>query len=500
MMKILTAEQIKDADQYTIKYEPIASLDLMERASVALSEEIKKITAKDSPLFFFIGKGNNGGDGLAIARILSLQGYSCTVCCVFDKEKFSDESRINFQRLPQTVDVWSLDKLGDIQLDEKTVLIDAVLGSGVKGGIKEPIASVIETINKLPNLTIAIDLPSGMSTEWQGQTSLIVKADYTLTIEFPKLGMLLANVGECCGNIIVVPIGLSAEYIEEAKTNYFYSDKPFIRSLFKKRESFAHKNKYGHTLLICGSKSMSGAAVLATGSALRSGCGLVTIHLPSEARYGVAVNYPSAMLSLDDGDCFTQQPKDLNKYSSIGVGCGLGQAEVTVKAFEQLLRVASCSLVIDADALNILAANQSLMTLIPKDSVLTPHLGELRRLVGDWQSEEEKIMKVRKLAMVLSSTIVVKGAHTMVCLPNGACYFNSTGNAGMAKGGSGDVLTGLLTGLIARGYPSSEAAIIAVYLHGLAGDLAAMKLGMEAMMSSDLIDFLPDAFVEIFGK
>lgn len=497
IMKILTGDHIKEADKYTIENEPISSWELMERASLYMSNEVIKILKDDVPLLFFIGKGNNGGDGLAMARILSENGYRCMVYCIYPKEDMTEDCRANFERLPTNVEILNSDIIfQNILVNEDILIIDAILGSGVKGIVKEPISEVIGLINNLPNQVISIDLPSGMKTEWNnGDDKSIIKADYTLTIEFPKIGMLLPDVGENCGEIIIVPIGLSEQYMDETPSNYNYIDKKYIQSLIEKRSKFAYKNAHGHALLICGSRNMSGATTLATAGALRSGCGLVTTHLPYDARYGIMTIYPSAMLSFDEGDMFTVLPSDLDKYSVVGVGCGIGQSEETIMALGLLFQSVNYPVVIDADALNIIAAHRHLHNFIPKNSVLTPHLGELKRLIGTWESEEHKINLVRQLASDLQSVIVVKGANTMICLPDGNCYFNSTGNAGMAKGGSGDILTGLITGLIARGYSSSKAAIIGVYLHGLAGDLVASVLGQEAMNSTDILDYLPKAFV-----
>lgn len=484
-MKILTSTQIKDADRFTIEHEPIKSVDLMERASNAIAEWICNHIDKTSPFLFLIGKGNNGGDGLAVARMLFHAGYDCATYMPFEKEQMTDECRTNLERLPSYI------KAIDIKsINSNFIIIDALLGTGVKGELKEPLLSVIETVNALPNKVISIDLPSGMISEFGNAGQKIIKADITLTLEFPKLAMLLPEAGECCGKIEILPIGLSKEYIENAPSLYHYVTKEYISSILLKREKFGHKGTYGHALLICGSKGMAGAATLATGAALRSGCGLVTTHIPDRERFAIQANYPSAILSFDDEDYFTSLPKDISKYSAIGIGCGLGQRHQTTEAFKELLNATYKPIVIDADALNILADNYNMRQHIPGSSILTPHPGELQRLIGEWNNEEEKITLVRKLAAKLKSIIIVKGAHTMTCLPDGNCYFNPTGNSGMAKGGSGDVLTGYITGLLARGYNSKHAAILGVYIHGIAGDKAAAKYGLEAMNSKDIIDFL----------
>lgn len=485
-MKILTGDQIKEADRYTIENEPVSSIDLMERASNAIAEWIDNSIDKNKPLLFLIGKGNNGGDGLAVARILYHAGYNCMVYLPFEKEQLSEECLYNLNRLPAGINrIEEIDNIGS-----NTLIIDALLGTGVKGTLKEPLLSIIEKTNALHNKVISIDLPSGMITEFGNSGQKIIKTDITLTLQFPKLAMLLPEAGEYCGEIQVLPIGLANSYIENSSTTYHYITKDLINSILLKREKFGHKGIYGHALLICGSKGMGGAAVLSAGAALRSGCGLVTLHTPDRERFAVQANYPSAMLSLDEDDYFSQLPTDLSKYTSVGIGCGLNQMPQTVDAFKQLLASVNKPMVIDADALNIISNHYKLRYHIPENSILTPHPGELRRLVGDWIDEKHKLELIRRLASSLKSIVIVKGAHTMICLPDGNCYFNSTGNSGMAKGGSGDVLTGYITGLLARGYSSIQASFIGVYNHGLAGNKAAVKYGMESMNSKDLINEL----------
>lgn len=484
-MKILTGNQIKEADRYTIENEPISSIDLMERASNVIAQWIDTNIEKNKPLLFLIGKGNNGGDGLAVARILYHAGYTCSVYLPYEKEQLSEECRLNLERLPNGLTILDFNKI-----NSNTIIIDALLGTGVKGELQEPLVSLIGKINSLSNKVISIDLPSGMITEFGNAEQKIVKADITLTLQFPKVAMLLPEAGEYCGEIKVLPIGLSKSYINKTPTTYHYITKSLIDSILLKRDKFAHKGTYGHALLICGSRGMGGAAVLATGAALRSGCGLVTMHIPEDERYAVQSTFPSAILSLDEDYYFSEIPSDLTKYTAIGIGCGLNKMPQSLEAFRQLLGSTRRPMVIDADALNMIADHYKLRNHIPENSVLTPHPGELKRLVGEWEDERHKLELVRRLASSLKSIIVVKGAHTMVCLPDGNCYFNSTGNSGMAKGGSGDVLTGYITGLMARGYSSAQAALIGVYKHGLAGDKAAVKYGVESMNSRDLIDEL----------
>jgi NAD(P)H-hydrate epimerase len=283
---------------------------------------------------------------------------------------------------------------------------------------------------------------------------------------------------------------LSKKYLEQTASDYYYIDETLVNNLKKERLKFGYKNTYGHSLLICGSKNMIGAAILATGAALRSGCGLVSVHIPYDERIAMQTNYPSAILSFDKSPVFSVMPDEITKYNAIGIGCGLMTCAETKNVFEIFLKSVKVPLVIDADALNILSMNKELLKFIPQNSVLTPHLGELKRLVGEWENEEDKSLKIMELSSKIKSVIIVKGAHTAIYLPDGKVYFNSTGNPGMAKGGCGDVLTGLITGLLARGYNSFEAAVLGVYFHGLAGDKAMEKYGQESMNSRDLLEFL----------
>ena len=496
-MKILTGKQIREADRYTIEHEPVSSQELMERASEVIAQWICNHIGQESPLFFFIGKGNNGGDGLAVARMLYHAGYSCYVYLVFGKEQLSPECRFNLDRLPEGVCRQEGGIVQELDIPEEAVVVDAILGTGVSGPLKEPVLPVVEMVNLLPNRVIAIDLPSGLSTEFGNEGRTVVMAETTLTLEFPKLAMLLPEAGDACGRIEVLPIDLDTRYLDAAPSPYYYVTERVAREQLLPRPKFGHKGTFGHALLVCGSKGMMGAGILATAAALRSGCGLVTLHLPADERAAVQASSPSALLNLDPESCFSTLPEGLDRYAAIGIGCGMGQSEKTVAAFESLLREYGRPMVLDADALNILAANPRLRQFVPEGSILTPHLGELKRLTGEWSDEQQKLERVKELAAELRSVVVVKGAHTMICSPEGICWFNSTGCAGMAKGGSGDVLAGFLSGLLARGYDPMSAAVLGVYVHGLAGEKCAAYYGEEGMNSGDLPDFLAEALMEI---
>lgn len=494
-MKILTGSQIRGLDKYTIEHEPIDSIDLMERASEAMAQVVAQRTETEKVLVFVVGKGNNGGDGLAMARMLANAGFNTLVMMASPKQELSEDCLYNLERLPDSVQF--VDEISAASEDYEFVVVDALLGSGVKGAVTGRYKEIIDHINDCGHYVISVDLPSGMNTEFGNAPDDIVHADLTLTIEFPKLAMLLPEAGECCGDIEVVAIGLDEEYIQDAETPYSYVTPDLLQSFTKDRLKFSHKGTYGHALLVCGSKGMYGAAVLSTNAALRSGCGLVTTHVPENGAVPVMSNAPSAMLSIDPDECFSALPIELSRYASIGVGCGLGQAKQTKTALANLLKESTNGVVIDADALNIIALDSKLLELIPAGSILTPHPGELKRLTGEWSGDKEKIGLACGLAARLRSVVVVKGAYTMLCMPGGQVFFNPTGTPGMAKGGSGDVLTGLLTGLLARGYDATQASLLGVYIHGVAGEKAADYYGVEAMNSSDIIDFIGDAFGEL---
>ena len=555
-MKILTGKDIRRADLYTIEHGPVESLALMERAAEALTREIIARCEPDEccgpggccgavgnsgPEYLIVaGKGNNAGDGLAVARLLHERlgsSRKVSVLLTFPEDEMSPDCRSNLERLPVGVAKFSPVCPESFSSPESlftpdTVVIDAVLGSGVCGELRGRAADAIRLINSNSSRcrdVISIDLPSGLPTEpsdgWKGDpdSSLCdgtarraVAASCTLTIEFPKLSLLLPETGRYAGRLEVVHIGLDRGFIASCASSYATVDRETVRSMLLPRNEYGHKGSFGHALIIAGCKEMIGAAILCTGGALRSGCGLVTAHVPSGERLAVQLSHPSAIVSCDPSSTmFSAVPDCISKYSSIAVGPGLGRAPETVRALGDLLsrlrdmRAAGATptLILDADALNIISSGPQMLGLVPPGSVLTPHIGELSRLLRaalasgmipsltdadtgidgyPWADDMQKVSLVKSLAAALKSVIVVKGAHTMTCSPQWECHFNMSGNPGMAKGGSGDVLAGLIAGLAARGYSPLHAALLGVWFHGLAGDRAAGIHGQESMCSADL--------------
>ena len=498
-MRILNTKQIRALDAYTIEHEPVASIDLMERASRAFVDWFTLRVGTTKKIGVVCGTGNNGGDGLAIARMLHDWGYGVRVWIVRGGVSESQDFKINFGRLPERmtrVDVTP--EAATLSLTECDVVIDALFGSGLSRPVEGLYARAIDFINTSSALRIAVDIPSGLMADSHSSGS-VVKADYTVSFQLPKLAFLLPEAYSFTGEWVMVDIGLSKKFIKETQSLYFYTTPKDVARLLKVRSKFDHKGTYGHALLICGSYGKIGAAVLASRACLRVGVGLLTVHVP-ECGYGVLQTaVPEAMTLVDDDAFMFSKAPDVSRYDTLGIGPGLGQDERTVKALAETLENFQKPVVLDADALNILGANRHLLHLIPEGSILTPHPKEFERLTGAWKDDFERLEMQRQLATSLKAVVILKGAHTSVAT-DGEVHFNSTGNPGMATGGTGDVLTGVLTGLLAQNYSPREAAITGVFLHGLAGDLGAGDLGMTSLIAGDVVEYLSSAIKKVSGK
>jgi len=499
-MKILPVNKIREADAYTIKNEPIASIDLMERAALQLYKWIKKRVDKTHIIHVFAGLGNNGGDGLALSRMLAKKGYEVNIHIIRYSDKTSGDFQANYERLTKEglenniFDMNEGDKLSEMSGDD--VIVDAIFGSGLARPIKGFIAKVIEYINKQPAVTISIDIPSGLFADRHSdaKNSAIVSADYTLSFQFPKLAFLLPENDSFAGQWHVLDIGLSHEYINNVKATEFYMQKRDITPMLKQRKTFSHKGTYGHALLIAGSYGKMGAAILASSGCLRSGVGLLHTHIPKAGYQIMQTATPETMLSIDRYENYFSEVPNLDPYNAIGVGPGLGKEHQSQMALKLLIQNYKNPIVFDADALNILAENKTWLSFLPKGSILTPHPKEFERLAGKWGDDYHKLGKLREFCFKYQVYVVLKGAYTAICFPDQTIYFNSTGNPGMGTAGSGDVLTGIITGLLAQGYSPGVAAVIGVYLHGQAGDIAAKKISREALVAGDIIENIGKAF------
>jgi ADP-dependent NAD(P)H-hydrate dehydratase / NAD(P)H-hydrate epimerase len=509
-MKLFTTAQIAELDRYTIENVPISDIDLMERASRQISGWILNKFSADKRIAVFAGPGNNGGDAIAVSRMLKEKNYSVDLYLPDFGRELGPSPAINLQRFKDQglAGIYTLhdsDPLPD--LHSYDILIDGLFGSGLSRPLTGFPSKLVKHMNDAGVRIIAIDIPSGLMGEDNrlNDTSSIIKADITLALQFPKLSFFFPENEPFVGEWEVLPIGIHPEGIENTETEWRYTDRETAVSLRKTRKRFSHKGTFGHALLIVGSYGKTGAAVLAAKGCLRAGSGLVTVHLPKSGIQIMQTAFPEAMVSADESDNIISQIPSLDAYSAIGTGPGLGKANETQMALLKLLRECKCPLVIDADGLNILSENQEWLKLLPEGTILTPHPLEFARLSSRSSSGYEMVNKAREFARTYQVYIVLKGANTAIACPDGTCWFNSTGNPGMATGGSGDVLTGILTGLLAQGYTPLEAALLGVYIHGLSADICVTNSSEEALLAGDIADHLGKAFASLksedtFGK
>jgi NAD(P)H-hydrate epimerase len=484
--------EVKEADDYTITHEPIASIDLMERASRAfVSNFIQHFAISYKKIVVVCGLGDNGGDGLAIARMLYDLGYEVEVIIINYSARQSANFKVNLERLKNKINPeWINDRSRIHNFQSNSLVIDAILGAGLSRPLEGVIKSVVEKLNGSKAEIVAVDIPTGLFADSINEKGdIIIKATYTITFHTPKLAFVLPQNAEFVGNWAIVNIGLHEEFIQQIKSKYFYTDSEVAKALIKLRPKFANKGNFGHALMMAGSYGMIGAAVLSTKACLRSGVGKVTIYTPKYGYEILQTSIPEAMCLPNRNTEYLEELPKLDNYQAIGIGCGIGTRSETVALVEKLLTKIEVPIVIDADALNVLASDEKLLKLIPKGAILTPHPKEFQRLIGKkWENDYEKLEILSQFAIEYNCIVCLKGAFTSVALPDGTIHFNSTGNAGMAKGGSGDVLTGMLLALLAQGYRADEAAILGVYEHGLAGDRAAQLKGTTAMIASDIIE------------
>ncbi|MBK8497604.1 MAG: NAD(P)H-hydrate dehydratase [Flavobacteriales bacterium] len=509
MIPVLGPSAIREADARTIANEPIRSWALMERAAGQCAERIRaryqagRFGPSDRVQFLVVaGPGNNGGDGLAIARMLRQAGLSVRVLLVRYGESATEDNTTNEQKaLTAGVSVADLSEAEHrFEVLQNEVVIDALLGTGLSKPVHGWVSEVIERMNNSGRPIIAIDLPSGLHADGDDLGGSMVNATLTLSFQVPKLAFFLADKAQGVGEWEILPIGLDPEFLASMPTDYRLIEEADIQALFRPRERFAHKGSFGHALLVAGSKGRMGAATMAVRAALRSGVGLVTAHVPGCGLELLQSAAPEAMCSVDaQEDRITALP-DVGPYSAIGIGPGVGTDDRTGLVIKNLIQTTSTPCVIDADGLNTLSENPTWLAFLSAGTILTPHPKELDRLLAKpAESSKDRLVAARELAMRSRCHVVLKGAYSAICDPSGQVFFNPTGNPGMAKGGSGDALTGVLTALLAQGYPSLEACLMGVYAHGLAGDLAAETKGMDGMTVTDLIEALPGAWKRLRG-
>ena len=502
-MKIFSVSQIKAWDAYTIEHEPVTSIDLMERAAMACSNWIFENFNTAGSFRIFCGKGNNGGDGLAIARLLIEKGYHVSIYVVESNSIGSPGFEMNLKRLKKVCDAVSFleNESSFPKLKKSDIVIDALFGTGLNkrpGGL---FSKLIRHINEFAEDIISIDIPSGLYVDNSTPTNdqSIIKATYTLSFQNQKLAFLMPENESFTGEVRLMNIQLSKEFENGEKSQFELVDKNLIRQIYIPRKPFAHKGNYGYACLLAGSYGMMGAAVLSSRACLRSGVGKLTAYT-CKAGYEILQSAVPEAMCKTFGNTFIKDIKNFKNFDVIGIGPGIGKHSSHKQLLQNLFRKFKNPMVIDADGLNVLSENSSLYQSIPSNSILTPHPKEFERLFGKSESDFDTINLALAKAKELNIFIVLKGHYTFIATPQGKGYFNSTGNAGMATAGAGDVLTGIITGLLAQKYSSLHACILGVFIHGLAGDIAVKKLSEEALIAGDIIDQLGNAFKVIATK
>ena len=503
-MKIVLSKDIKDIDAQTVEEQGITSYELMHRAANALTGEILK-QYSGGRFHIFAGPGNNGGDAILTGLNLCNAGHDVTIYLFNTTGRLSDNCQkardeaatttgLNFIEVTKTFET--------PHIDDGDTIIDGLFGTGINKPLSKGFAAMAVFINNCHARTISIDIPSGLMCEDNSFNNMqsIIKADLTLAIQFPKLAMMFQEFGQYTGEVRTIDIGLSAKAIAGCQSPYCTIERAMVAPLIKKRKRQTHKGDYGHALLVAGSYGMCGAAVLAARGCLRSGIGLLKVQVPASCVEILQATVPEAVVCPDYHEhIFTSANCDITEPDAIGIGPGLRQDPLTAEGLRDILTRAHVPMVIDADALNMMADGKQLMRNIPAGSILTPHLGEFDRLTGKSKDPYTRLAKAIETASNFGVYIILKSSFTSVITPQGEVFINTIGNPGMATGGSGDVLTGILTALIAQGYTGRDAALLGTYVHSLAGDMAAAKAGQISMTAGDIAGCLPQAWMSLAG-
>lgn len=500
-MKIFPVKAIAEIDSYTVEHEPILSVNLMERAARRLFDTIKE-RYEGRTFIVLAGPGNNGGDAIAIGRMLILASYDVDIVLP-QSEGLSPDTQINRDRLQhlRQARVIELDKGGLLPTpDPSCIVLDGLFGSGLNRPLSGVFLELVRIVNSWNAEVIAIDMPSGLMGESNAGNNPegIIRATLTYTFQFPKLSFLFPESEPYVREYEVLPIGLHPKIIAEIATPWHLTEREEIRAMLPQRTKFAHKGNFGHDLLIAGSFGRMGAAVLAARACMKSGAGLLTVQVPNKTCHLMHCSVPEAMVNIDRSDLMFTEFPPLDPFNAVGVGPAIGCKQNCKRAFSDLLdNIGGRALVLDADAITILASEQDLLAKLPENTVLTPHPGEFRRLVGDWNDDYHRLEKAVEFSAARKVVLVLKGAYSTVVTPDGNCYFNPTGNPGMATAGSGDVLTGIILSLLGQGLAPLDAARAGVYIHGLAGDMAMEEEGEAALTASDIIRFIGKAISSI---
>ncbi len=503
-MKIFSSAQLYEADKITIEKQQITSEALMERAGTQIFQWLhQRLNGTPIPIHIFCGIGNNGGDGLVVARLLIAHGYNVIVYVVNCSDKRSKNFLLNYGKIKNVTKKWPVLMKGvdDFpEINNEDIIVDAIFGIGLNRCPSGWVKKLIQYLNESKAFKLAIDIPSGLfSNAPLEDKDAVLIANHTLTFQAPKLSFFLPETAVFVSNFDVLEIGLDLDFLQNTEPLAQLISKQEAQRFYKTREKFGHKGTYGHALLVAGSYGKIGAAVLATTAAFRIGAGMATAFVPKCGYNILQTTIPEAMVITDKEADFISAISVDFEPSSIGVGMGIGKNKATVEALKKLFQEMDVPFVIDADALNNISENKELLKLLPKNSVLTPHPGELKRLIGKWKNDYDKIEKVKKFSDKHEVVVIIKGAYTITVYGD-KLYMNTSGNPGMATAGSGDALTGVITGLLSQGYDPLLASVFGVYMHGHAGDLASEQMGYEAIMAGDIIGNLSEAYLDLFKQ
>ncbi len=502
-MKIFNSQTIREIDSATCEAQQISSIELMERAASAVTCEIVSRFLPGQRIVVMAGPGNNGGDALGVARMLMEQGYRKVEVFLFNVTgKLSHDCEEERKKLI-TVDGIDFTEVSreftPPYLGKNDVVVDGLFGSGLSQPLMGGFKAIAGYINDSGAYVISIDLPSGLFGEDNSAVVYrdVVHADLTLAFQLPRLSFFFEENAAVLGEWKLLDIDLDQNKINELKSDYMLMEPRIIKAHLKPRNPFSGKRDYGSAMLFAGSAGMMGAAVMAARATIKSGAGLVTVHSAGIGMNIVQTAVPEAMFEPDRNEHYISDMTLHHPHQAIAAGPGIGTRDVTVDALERLLNTGPSPLVLDADALNCISQRPALLSQLTAKTIITPHVGEFDRLFGEHKSSDARLRTAIEMARQYNIIIVLKGHYTMTVSPTGRVYINSTGNAGMATAGAGDVLTGVITAFLAQGYKPVHAAFLGVYLHGLAGDIAAQKKGEFGMTASDIADYIGRAIMQI---
>ena len=496
MLKVLSSSNLKSLDLKTIENKKISSLMLMKRACERFIKWFISKFSQSNKIQIFCGFGNNGGDALLISNMLYDRGYNVKVFILNNKDKISKDCLIQLNNLNKKIPIYDINQNMISEIKDSEIIIDGLFGYGLSRKLENPCVDLMKHLNNLKGKKISIDIPSGISSD-KVYGNVFFNSDYVFTFQTPKLSFFFPEYLNLIGQVVIKDIGLDKNALDKLLPLASVIEKSDIKKNIINRSLISHKGTFGHGLIISGSKGKMGACVMSCKASLKSGIGLLSVYVPKIGELMIQTSVPEAMVITDkENDYISSIPK-LEVFNSIGLGPGIGLNKDTEKAIIKLIKVAKIPLVVDADAINIISKNKNILKFLPEGSVLTPHPKEFKRLMGTYKDSNQRIELQKKLSKKFKLNILIKGPFSMMTDINGNLFINSTGNPGMATGGSGDVLTGIITGLIGRGYKPFNAMIMGVYIHGLSGDISKKKLGEESLMATDLIDNLPKAFKKI---